>query len=196
MIQSVTTLRFVLCISLFNLLSIDIMAQYKELNEKEVAVFAGGCFWGVEHLMQRQKGVISVENGYTGGTTQHPTYEEVCRNVGGHAEAVRVVYDPQLTDYETLTKLFFEIHDPTQLNRQGPDVGLQYRSEIFYLNDAQKQIAEKLIQILKDKGYDVKQNYTSISLLSAEDYHQDYYQLKGALPYCHVYETVLGYCIR
>ena len=188
MIQSVTTLRFVLCISLFNLLSIDIMAQYKELNEKEVAVFAGGCFWGVEHLMQRQKGVISVENGYTGGTTQHPNYEEVCRNVGGHAEAVRVVYDPQLTDYETLTKLFFEIHDPTQLNRQGPDVGLQYRSEIFYLNDAQKQIAEKLIQILKDKGYDVKTKLTQASAFyPAEDYHQDYYQLKGALPYCHVY---------
>ncbi|MDD3331493.1 MAG: peptide-methionine (S)-S-oxide reductase, partial [Bacteroidales bacterium] len=102
--------------------------------------------------------------------------------------AVRVVYDPQLTDYETLAKLFFEIHDPTQLNRQGPDVGLQYRSEIFYLNDAQKQIAEKLIQILKDKGYDVKTKLTQASAFyPAEDYHQDYYQLKGALPYCHVY---------
>ncbi|NLE03513.1 MAG: peptide-methionine (S)-S-oxide reductase MsrA [Crenarchaeota archaeon] len=188
MMKRVTAAKFVLFIILFNVLSIDVMAQYKELNEEEVAIFAGGCFWGVEHLMQRQKGVISVENGYTGGTTQHPTYEEVCQSIGGHAEAVRVVYDPQQTDYETLAKLFFEIHDPTQLNHQGPDVGLQYRSEIFYLNDEQKQIAEKLIQILKDKGYDVKTTVTQASAFyPAEDYHQDYYQLKGTLPYCHVY---------
>jgi len=188
MIKRDTVAKFVLFIILFNVSLIDVMAQYKELNEEEVAIFAGGCFWGVEHLMQRQKGVISVENGYTGGTTQHPTYEEVCQSIGGHAEAVRVVYDPQQTDYETLAKLFFEIHDPTQLNHQGPDVGLQYRSEIFYLNDEQKQIAEKLIQILKDKGYDVKTTVTQASAFyPAEDYHQDYYQLKGTLPYCHVY---------
>lgn len=157
-------------------------------KEEGIAIFAGGCFWGVEHLMQRQKGVISVENGYTGGSTENPTYEEVCRDLGGHAEAVRIVYDPQLTDFETLATLFFEIHDPTQLNRQGPDVGIQYRSEIFYLSDNQKKIAEKLIEILKSKGYDVKTKLTKATIFyPAEAYHQDYYQRKGTLPYCHVY---------
>ncbi|MBP7103309.1 MAG: bifunctional methionine sulfoxide reductase B/A protein [Bacteroidales bacterium] len=157
-------------------------------KEEGIAIFAGGCFWGVEHLMQRQKGVISVENGYTGGSTENPTYEQVCSDIGGHAEAVRIVYDPQVTDFETLATLFFEIHDPTQLNRQGPDVGIQYRSEIFYLSDNQKKIAEKLIDILKSKGYDVKTKLTKASTFyPAEVYHQDYYQRKGTLPYCHVY---------
>lgn len=160
------------------------------VNDKKenIAIFAGGCFWGVEHLMQRQKGVISVESGYTGGSTENPTYEQVCSQIGGHAEAVRIVFDNKLTDYETLAKMFFEIHDPTQFNRQGPDVGLQYRSEIFYLTEEQKEIAEKLIATLKNKGFDVKTKLTSASTFYvAEEYHQKYYKNKGTLPYCHVY---------
>ncbi len=161
---------------------------YNSDNEENTAIFAGGCFWGVEHLMQRQKGVITVENGYTGGTTQHPNYEQVCKNIGGHAEAVRIHFDPHVTDFETLAILFFEIHDPTQLNRQGPDVGIQYRSEIFYLSEKQKLISEKLINDLKNRGYDVKTKLTPASTFyPAEEYHQDYYQHKGTLPYCHVY---------
>ncbi|NLJ82686.1 MAG: peptide-methionine (S)-S-oxide reductase MsrA [Bacteroidales bacterium] len=160
------------------------------INDKKenIAIFAGGCFWGVEHLMQRQKGVISVESGYTGGSTENPTYEQVCSQIGGHAEAVRIVFDDKLTDYKTLAKLFFEIHDPTQLNRQGPDVGLQYRSEIFYLTEEQKEIAERLIATLKNKGFDVKTKLTPASTFYvAEEYHQKYYKNKGTLPYCHVY---------
>ncbi len=160
------------------------------INDKKenIAIFAGGCFWGVEHLMQRQKGVISVESGYTGGSTENPTYEQVCSQIGGHAEAVRIVFDNKLTDYKTLAKLFFEIHDPTQLNRQGPDVGLQYRSEIFYLTEEQKEIAERLIATLKNKGFDVKTKLTPASTFYvAEEYHQKYYKNKGTLPYCHVY---------
>lgn len=162
--------------------------MYINEDEQSIAIFAGGCFWGVEHLMQRQKGVVSVESGYTGGSTENPTYEQVCSQIGGHAEAVRIVFDKKLTDYETLAKIFFEIHDPTQLNRQGPDVGLQYRSEIFYVSQEQKEIAEKLITTLKNKGFDVKTKLTPASAFyRAEEYHQKYYKNKGTLPYCHVY---------
>ncbi|MFW5852186.1 MAG: bifunctional methionine sulfoxide reductase B/A protein, partial [Bacteroidota bacterium] len=126
----------------------------------EVAIFAGGCFWGVEYYMHKQKGVISVESGYIGGSEKNPTYEMVCSGTTEYAEAVQVEFDTSLTNYETLAKVFFEIHDPTQLNRQGPDIGKQYRSEIFYTNTQQKIIAEKLIKILKNRGYDVKTKVT------------------------------------
>ncbi len=156
--------------------------------QTETAIFAGGCFWGVEYMMGKEPGVISVESGYTGGTTQNPTYEEVCTHTTGHAEAVRIVFDPTVVSYETLAKLFFEIHDPTQKNRQGPDVGNQYRSEIFYTTPEQQKIAERLIAQLKVKGYDVVTAVTpATTFWKAEEYHQDYYDRKGTLPYCHKY---------
>jgi peptide methionine sulfoxide reductase msrA/msrB len=155
------------------------------------AIFAGGCFWGVEYHFKNIPGVISVTSGFTGGKTERPTYEQICSGKTGHAEAVEIVFDPNKTNYETLAKLFFEIHDFTQLNRQGPDVGEQYRSEIFYLNDEQKQTVEKLIKILKDKGYDVKTAINPAKAFwPAEQYHQDYYQKTGKTPYCHIYKKI------
>jgi len=155
-------------------------------ENREIAIFAGGCFWGVEYLMKKQKGVISVESGYIGGSIKKPTYEIVSSKTSGHAEAVQVIFDPSLTSYEILAKFFFEIHDPTQLNRQGPDIGEQYRSEIFYTNPQQKNIANNLIKILKNKGYNVTTKVTQATkFYKAEDYHQDYYECKGTLPYCH-----------
>lgn len=138
--------------------------------------------------MKKLSGVVSVESGYIGGTKDNPTYEEVCTNTTGHAEAVRVTYDPAATDYETVARRFFEIHDPTEINRQGPDVGLQYRSEIFYLTPQQKAIAEKLVHQLESKGYKVATRLTpATTFWPAESYHQDYYNRKGTLPYCHGY---------
>lgn len=154
----------------------------------EQAIFAGGCFWGVEHLMMKQDGVLSVESGYIGGTVENPTYQQICTGKTGHAEAVRVIYDPKKVNYKTLAKLFFEIHDPTQSDRQGPDVGTQYRSELFYIDDSQKATAEQLIKELRAKGYDVKTALTKASpFYPAEQYHQDYYEKTGKQPYCHRY---------
>lgn len=158
------------------------------LPKSEQAIFAGGCFWGVEHLMQAAKGVISVESGYIGGSVANPTYEQVCTRKTGHAEAVRVTFDPAKTDYETIAKLFFEIHDPTQADGQGPDIGPQYRSEVFYQTPQQKEVAEKLIAQLKAKGLDVATEVTpATTFWVAEKYHQDYYDKKGTQPYCHKY---------
>lgn len=157
-------------------------------EQTETAIFAGGCFWGVEYLMEKQPGVVSVVSGYIGGKVPHPTYEQVCRKNTGHAEAVRIVYKPSEVSYETLAKLFFEIHDPTQLNRQGPDVGDQYRSEVFYTTPEQKEVAEDLIAQLKAKGYPVVTKVTpATTFWPAELYHQDYYSRKGSTPYCHRY---------
>ena len=150
------------------------------------AYFAGGCFWGVDYWLKSAPGVISVTAGYMGGTTKNPTYKQVCTGKTGHAETVEVVFDPNKTNYEDLAKLFFEIHDPTQRNRQGPDIGYQYRSAIFYADQQQKQIAENLIEQLKKKGLKV---VTSVEpakeFWPAEDYHQDYYGKTGGAPDCH-----------
>lgn len=165
-------------------------ASAKEQGEKrtETAIFAGGCFWGVEYMMQQVPGVISVESGYTGGHVPNPTYQQVCTGRTGHAEAVRIVFDPAKTDYETLAKLFLEIHDPTQAGGQGPDVGDQYRSEIYYASPGQRAVAERLLDTLRAKGYSVVTRLTPASVFyPAEAYHQDYYERKGTLPYCHKY---------
>ena len=151
------------------------------------AIFAGGCYWGVEYYFQNAPGVISTRVGYTGGTKPNPTYEEVCRHDTGHAEALEVVFDPAKTTFEALARLFFEIHDPTQVNRQGPDIGDQYRSAVFYLDDAQRQTTEKLIALLREKGLNVATLVVpATEFWPAEDYHQRYYEKKGATPYCHV----------
>lgn len=152
------------------------------------AIFAGGCFWGMEYQFKKAKGVRSVTSGYTGGTKANPTYREVCSGSTGHLEAVEVEFDPSETTYEDLAKLFFEIHDPTQANGQGPDIGEQYHSAIFYFDEQQKQTAEKLISILKEKGYHVvTQLIKAGTFWKAEDYHQDYYAKEGGTPYCHRY---------
>lgn len=158
-------------------------------DEYQTAIFASGCFWGTEYYMQRAKGVISTEVGYIGGWKENPTYKEVCSGNTGHAEAIKIVYDPKQISYEELAKLFFETHDPTQINRQGPDIGEQYRTEVFYNDDSQKETTEKLIKQLQDKGYNVATKVTkSGTFWKAEDYHQDYYNNTGGTPYCHFYK--------
>jgi len=165
-----------------------IPAQLNVQAKTSRAIYAGGCFWGVEYFMQQKDGVKTVTSGYIGGHTDNPTYKEVCNNNTGHAEAVEVVFDPSKITYEELTRLFFEIHDPTHINRQGPDIGDQYRTEIFYLDEDQKKVAENLISILKSKGYKVATKVTrATTFWPAEEYHQDYYDHKGTLPYCHGY---------
>jgi peptide methionine sulfoxide reductase msrA/msrB len=157
----------------------------------ERALFASGCFWGTEYYMQRAPGVISTTVGYTGGRTENPTYKQVCTGRTGHAETVEVIYDPSKTSYEQLAKLFFETHDFTQLNRQGPDIGTQYRSAIFYLGNEQRQIAQRLVRQLREKGFSVKTQIAKAGKFwPAEGYHQDYYNTTGKTPYCHVYRKI------
>jgi peptide methionine sulfoxide reductase msrA/msrB len=160
----------------------------KELSERKTAYFAGGCFWGVEYYFQQADGIVSTTVGYIGGHKDNPTYQEVCTGNTGHAEAMEVVYNPSKISYEQLAKLFFETHDPTQVDRQGPDFGDQYRSAIFYADEEQKEIAEKLIRILEEKGYKVATELNKANKFwKAENYHQDYYKNNGKLPYCHFY---------
>jgi len=166
-----------------NSISLDFIPE----SRLETAIFAGGCFWGVEYYLQSAPGVVFTTVGYTGGRKEAPTYEEVCSHETGHAEAVEVVFDTSRTDFETLARLFFEIHDPTQVGRQGPDVGDQYRSAVFYLDERQKETAERLIEALRRKGIEpATQVVPAGKFWPAEDYHQDYYRKKGGSPYCHV----------
>ncbi len=152
----------------------------------ETAYFAGGCFWGVEHLLEQQEGVLQARSGYMGGHVETPSYKQVCEGLTGHVETVEVVFDPRKISYESLAKLFFEIHDPTQKMRQGPDVGEQYRSVVFVTNEIQKATAQGLIDTLKAKGLDVATSLEpAATFWPAEDYHQDYYKKTGKAPYCH-----------
>jgi methionine-S-sulfoxide reductase len=154
------------------------------------ALFAGGCFWGVEAHFEEIPGVLLATSGYTGGTTESPTYEQVCTGQTGHAEVVEVVFDPSEVTYEQLARLFFEIHDPTQLNRQGPDAGTQYRSAVFYRDADQKRIADALIAELRKNGYDVvTQVVEAETFFPAEDYHQDYLRKHPERHSCHVRVT-------
>lgn len=160
-----------------------------EVTDTEEGIFAAGCFWGVEYYMKKLPGVLKVESGYTGGDVQNPTYEEVCSKNTGHLEAVRVLYDPTKLDYESLCKYFFEIHDPTQKNGQGPDIGPQYLSAIFYYDEEQLQTAQKIMDLLKSKGFDVATKLHPVKpFYKAELYHQNYYAKSGRQPYCHNYE--------
>lgn len=172
-----------------NSLSLDFQPiTVLEYQRIQSAYFAGGCFWGVEHLMQQLDGVLDVRSGYMGGRTEYPTYEEVCTKNTGHLEVVEIRYDPEKVDYEALTKRFLEIHDPEQANGQGPDIGPQYLSVIFYVNDLQQRIAKDLLQQLRTKGYDVATQLRPADVFwEAEDYHQNYYERKGQMPYCHSY---------
>lgn len=172
--------------------SISMIFKKEGARQKtDTAIFAGGCFWGVEHHFLRKPGVISTEVGYIGGRKENPTYEEVCTGTTGHAEAMQVVFDPVQVTYRDLAILFFEIHDFTQTNGQGPDIGEQYRSEVFYLDENQKKTIEELFVILKTKGYKVATKLTpATKFWAAENYHQQYYSKKGSKPYCHAYRKV------
>lgn len=160
----------------------------KSLN-LQTATFAAGCFWGVESLFKQTKGVVETTVGYTGGTTPDPIYRQVCTGITGHAEAVQVKFDPGVVSYEELLSLFWRMHDPTTQNRQGPDVGTQYRSAIFYYNEEQRKAAERSKEEFDRAGVYVNRATTQIvpasTFYAAEEYHQDYFEKQGEGA-CHV----------
>lgn len=159
----------------------DQSAEPKEDVKMEKAIFAGGCFWGVEALFQELDGVVDTTVGYTGGFTKDPTYKDICSHKTGHAEAVEVVYNPEKVTYEALCRYFWRLHDPTTKNRQGPDIGDQYRSAIFYLTPEQKAAAEKVKPEAQKRWENpiVTQITKAIKFYPAEDYHQDYFKKHG-----------------
>jgi len=172
-----------------NSISMKFIPVTKKVIEK--AYFASGCFWGTEYHFMKAKGVISTTVGYMGGHTTSPTYKEVCTGETGHAETTEVVFETTKTTYEDMLKLYFETHDFTQVGGQGPDIGDQYRSVIFYTSDEQKRLAEKYIGILTDKGYKVATLLEKAPVFwAAEDYHQEYYEKKHGSPYCHIYRKI------
>lgn len=173
-----------------NSLSLDFVS---DLNVKDTAeaIFAAGCFWGVEYYFKQLPGVLRVQSGYTGGSKAHPGYNDVCSGGTGHYEAVRVIYDPSIVDYKKLTQYFFEIHDGTQNNGQGPDIGSQYKSAVFYYDNKQKKIAEEVIQQLEKMQYHIATKVLPVAVFwPAEDYHQDYYEKNHKQPYCHRYTKI------
>lgn len=154
----------------------------------ETATFGNGCFWCTEAVFQQIEGVEKVVSGYIGGTVKNPTYREVCTGLTGHAEAIQITYDPKKVGFEELLEIFWQTHDPTTLNRQGADVGTQYRSAIFFHSDEQRKLSETYKQKLNEAGAFDKPIVTEITAASvfypAEDYHQNYYNLNGKAPYC------------
>lgn len=173
-----------------NSISLDFIP--KDIPKNHDTIYYGaGCFWGVQFYLAKAAGVVSTDVGYMGGFTDNPTYEEVCSRSSGHAEVVRVIFDTELTSTETLTKLFFEIHDFTQVDRQGPDIGDQYRTEIFYTKENQKSVALELLDVLKGKGFKPATKLTfAPKYWKAENYHQDYYKKQRGQPYCHIRKKI------
>ncbi len=170
-----------------NSLSLDFVPNL-DVTDTQEAILAGGCFWGVEYYFKKLPGVLKVESGYTGGPQKEPTYREICTGKTGHVEAVRVVFDVNQVSYEQVLKFFFEIHDPTQQNGQGPDLGGQYLSKVFYYNERQKETVIALLQQLIKAGYQVATTLEPVQVFwQAEEYHQDYYAKNAKLPYCHRY---------
>jgi len=168
-----------------NSLSLDFVASNTVLDTEE-AIVAGGCFWGVEYYLNLIPGVLKIEVGYTGGNVTEPTYKHVCSGDTGHYEAARILFDTAITNYATVLKRFFEIHDPTQKNGQGPDIGQQYQSAVFVYNQSQEEDAKQLLQTLHNRGYlTATQLIPALPFWPAEDYHQQYYAKNNKKPYCH-----------
>lgn len=175
-----------------NSLSMDFVAN-ETVEDTMEAIFAAGCFWGVEYYFKKLPGVLKTEVGYTGGQEKYPSYEMVCRHQTHHVEAIRVVFDPAKVSYQKLVKYFFEIHDFSQKDGQGPDIGEQYLSVAFYYDLEQKAILEKVIQTLIRGGFTVATHIKPVSSFwRAEDYHQDYYAKTGKQPYCHVHRKIFN----
>ena len=159
--------------------------------KKEVALFASGCFWGTEYHFAKAKGVLETKVGFAGGSVKNPTYEQVCGGKTGHLECVQVTYNPAHTNFELMTKLFFETHDFSQTDGQGPDIGSQYLSSIFYADEFQKNTGNFVISELKAKGFAVATTLQPMAqFYPAEDYHQKYYFKNDKTPYCHIYRKI------
>ena len=168
-----------------------ILIQFQMMSQQtknQTAIFAGGCFWCTEAIFKEMKGVVSVVPGYIGGNRKNPTYEQVSTGATGHAEAVRIIYNPDETTYEELLQVFFATHDPTTLNRQGNDVGTQYRSAVFYTTEKQKDLATAYIKFLEQEDvydqYIVTEVKPATDFYEAEDYHKNYLQNNPNNPYC------------
>lgn len=174
-----------LLIELYN--ELIIMTKYMD---KETAIFAAGCFWCVEAIFERVRGVSSVTSGYSGGFIENPTYEQVSTGKTGHAEAIKIVFDPNIITYKELVNIFFLTHDPTTLNKQGNDIGTQYRSAIFFNSDEQRKIAEEVKSEVEVKGLYTEKIVTEITefknFYSAEKYHQNFYNENQNYPYCKI----------
>lgn len=172
-----------------NSISLDFRA--KEYDNEQKAYFSAGCFWGVEYCLRDTAGIISTRVGFMGGKTSDPTYEEVSLGDTGHAETVEVLFDSRRISYESLVKLFYEIHDPTEKDRQGPDVGSQYRSAIFYTDEGQKKTAEIVSALLREKGMEPATEIAPAGeFYAADDYHQRYYEKTHMEPYCHIRKKI------
>lgn len=173
-----------------NSLSLDFVADLN-VTDTEEAIYAAGCFWGVEYYFKQLSGVLKTQVGYSGGDKIHPSYNDVCSGFTGHYEVLRVIYDPAVIDFKKLTQYFFEIHDATQHDGQGPDIGKQYKSAIFYYNDEQKKIAEDVMMQLEKMNYKLATQLLPVKTFwPAEEYHQDYYSRNGKQPYCHRYTKI------
>lgn len=171
--------------------SISLVFKPAAQQEKAIALFASGCFWGTEYHFAKLPEVLSTRVGFAGGQVENPSYQEVCRGNTGHLECCEVIYNPNHLSFETLCKLFFETHDFSQTNGQGPDIGPQYLSAIFVNSESERNIAEKLIIQLKEKGhYVATQIRTSALFWPAEDDHQKYYFKQAKTPYCHIYRKI------